>query len=81
MLNLLAFQPGKKEQYLKYSKTLAQSVGSRRGGMAKLVGNLVPNSCSDGCSEWEEVCMLSFQVVVSNRLTKSARIVCSGSLP
>ncbi len=55
MLNLLAFRPGKKEQYLKYGKAFSESVGSRRGGVAKLVGKIVPGTCSDACSEWEEV--------------------------
>ena len=55
MLNLLAFIPGKKEQYLKYGKAFSESVGSRRGGDAKLVGKIVPGTCSDGCNEWEEV--------------------------
>ena len=57
MLNLLAFKPGQKEQYLKYGKAFSESVGSRRGGLAKLVGKIVPETCSDGCPEWEEVCL------------------------
>ena len=57
MLNLLAFKPGLKEQYLKYGKAFSESVGSRRGGVAKLVGKIVPETCSDGCPEWEEVCL------------------------
>ena len=57
MLNLLAFKPGLKEQYLKYGKAFSDSVGSRRGGVAKLVGKIVPETCSDGCPEWEEVCL------------------------
>ena len=54
MLNVLAFKPGKKGQYLKYGKAFSESVGSRRGGVAKLVGKILPGTCSDGCSEWEE---------------------------
>ena len=57
MLNLLAFKPGLKDQYLKYGKAFSESVGSRRGGVAKLVGRIVPETCSDGCLEWEEVCL------------------------
>jgi len=41
MLNLLAFKPGMHEEYLKYGKAFAQSIGSRRGGVAKLVGKVV----------------------------------------
>lgn len=59
MLNLLTFKPGLKEQYLKYGKAFSESVGSRRGGVAKLVGRIVPETCSDGCPEWEEVCLSS----------------------
>lgn len=55
MLNLLAFLPGKKEEYLKYGQAFAESVGSRIGGVAKIVGKVVPGSCSDGCGGWEEV--------------------------
>lgn len=53
MLNLLAFNPGMKDQYLKYGKAFAESIGSSRGGVAKIVGKVVPGSCSDG---WDEVC-------------------------
>ena len=55
MLNLLAFQPGKKGEYLKYVQAFAESLGSQRGGVAKIVGRIVPGSCSDDCSEWNEV--------------------------
>lgn len=54
MLNLLAFHPGKQSQYLKYGKAFAESVGRRRGGLAKLVGKIIPGSCSDGCDGWDE---------------------------
>ena len=59
MLNLLAFKTGLKEQYLEYGKAFFESVGSRRGGVAKMVGRIVPETCSDGCPGWEEV-SLSF---------------------
>ncbi|KAL2040509.1 hypothetical protein N7G274_006488 [Stereocaulon virgatum] len=60
MLNLLAFIPGKKEQYLKYGKAFSESVGSRRGGVAKLVGKIVPGTCSDGCDEWDEFALAHY---------------------
>ena len=63
MLNLLAFKPGLKEQYLKYGKAFSESVGSRRGGVAKLVGKIVPETCSDGCPEWEEVCLSLYSFI------------------
>lgn len=63
MLNLLAFQAGKKDEYLKYGKAFAESIGSSRGGVAKIVGRVVPGTCSDGCQEWEEVCKVLVTVV------------------
>ncbi|EPE25107.1 hypothetical protein GLAREA_11688 [Glarea lozoyensis ATCC 20868] len=41
MLNFLAFKPGKKEEYLKYGAEFAKSIGSKRGGDAKLVGTVI----------------------------------------
>jgi hypothetical protein len=41
MLNLLSFVPGKKEEYLKYGAAFAKSIGSRHGGEAKIVGNVI----------------------------------------
>jgi hypothetical protein len=41
MFNLLAFNKGMKEEYLKYGKAFAESIGSRHGGNAKIVGNVV----------------------------------------
>lgn len=40
MFNLLAFNPGMKEEYLKYGTAFAKSIGSRHGGNAKIVGNV-----------------------------------------
>ena len=56
MLNLLTFEHGKKGEYLKYGKAFAESIGSSRGGIAKIVGKVIPGTCSDGHDEWEEVC-------------------------
>ena len=58
MLNLLSFEPGKQSMYLKYGKAFAQSIGSSRGGVAKIVGRVIPGSCSDSCDEWDEVCLV-----------------------
>ena len=67
MLNLLAFLPGKKEEYLKYGQAFAESVGSRRGGVAKVVGKVLPGSCFDGCGEWEEVSSFSCRLSAGGR--------------
>ncbi|KAF1851241.1 uncharacterized protein K460DRAFT_273633 [Cucurbitaria berberidis CBS 394.84] len=40
MFNLLAFKPGMKSEYLKYGAAFAESIGSRHGGNAKIVGNV-----------------------------------------
>jgi hypothetical protein len=50
MLNLLAFQPGEesKAAYQRYGKAFAEDVGKRRGGVAKLVGNVVPVADAKG---------------------------------
>jgi hypothetical protein len=39
MFNLLAFNPGMKSEYLKYGAAFANTIGSRHGGNAKIVGN------------------------------------------
>ena len=41
MLNLLSFLPGKKDSYLHYGAEFARSIGSRRGGVAKIVGSVI----------------------------------------
>ncbi|KAF1987379.1 hypothetical protein K402DRAFT_392654 [Aulographum hederae CBS 113979] len=41
MLNLLSFLPQKKASYLQYGAAFAKSIGSRRGGDAKIVGTVV----------------------------------------
>lgn len=40
MFNLLSFNPGMKEEYLKYGKAFAESIGSAHGGNAKIVGSV-----------------------------------------
>jgi hypothetical protein len=75
MLNLLAFRPGLKESYLKYGKAFAESIGSRRGGNAKLVGNIVsqqqpPSSQSQSQSgsekerDWDEFALASYPSIL-----------------
>jgi hypothetical protein len=40
MFNLLAFNPGLKSEYLKYGAAFSESIGSKHGGNAKVVGNV-----------------------------------------
>lgn len=43
MLNLLSFVPDMHDEYQKYGKAFAESIGSRRGGNAKVVGRVLPD--------------------------------------
>lgn len=61
MLNLLAFLPDKKPSYLQYGRAFAESIGSRRGGNAKLVGNITAQadeSVSGG--KWDEFALAHY---------------------
>lgn len=58
MLNLLAFHAGKKDSYLEYGKAFAHSIGSRHGGQAKIVGNVIRD---DGApSTWDEIAIAQY---------------------
>lgn len=41
MFNLLAFKPSMKTSYLRYAKAFAETIGGKRGGTAKLFGNIM----------------------------------------
>lgn len=64
MFNLLAFKPGKEahESYLRYGKAFAESIGSRRGGNAKVVGKVVPNqgTADEDTSGWDEIALAHY---------------------
>lgn len=64
MLNLLAFKQGKKEEYLKYGKEFGRSIGSRRGGQAKIVGSVVPAAEGEGVGSggegWDEIALAHY---------------------
>jgi hypothetical protein len=61
MLNLLAFKDGMKEEYLKYGKAFAESIGIRRGGLAKIVGTVIGVSSSPGgVKEWDEIALAHY---------------------
>jgi hypothetical protein len=64
MLNLLAFKPGLKEEYLKYGAEFAKSAGSKRGGNAKIVGSVIHNGgAGDGGDGWDEVALAHYPSV------------------
>ncbi|KAF2139586.1 uncharacterized protein K452DRAFT_289585 [Aplosporella prunicola CBS 121167] len=66
MLNLLAFAPGKKQEYLKYGAEFAKSIGARRGGNAKVVGTVVEDGNEKGAglrqgdNVWDEVALAHY---------------------
>ncbi|KAJ9606155.1 hypothetical protein H2200_009116 [Cladophialophora chaetospira] len=65
MLNLLAFKEGKKESYLKYGAAFADSIGIRRGGVAKLVGNVTSQSASElSGGKWNEFALASYPSIL-----------------
>jgi hypothetical protein len=60
MLNFLAFKEGKdhKESYQRYGKAFAERIGRKRGGTAKLVGNVVGDGKDkDG---WDEFALAHY---------------------
>lgn len=61
MLNLLAFRPGKKDQYKQYGAEFSRRVGSRHGGRVKMVGRVVDGQArGDG---WEEIAYVHYPSV------------------
>ncbi len=56
MLNLLAYNEGKKEGYMEHVKASGESVGSRRGAVAKIVGHVLGCSSShEGVEDWDDI--------------------------
>jgi len=64
MLNLLSFKPTKEahESYLRYGKSFAESIGSRRGGNAKIVGKVVPDqkTADEDRYGWDEIALAHY---------------------
>jgi len=61
MLNLLAFNPGLKEEYLKYGTEFAKSIGSKRGGNAKIVGSVIHgDKAVDQGEGWDEIALAHY---------------------
>jgi hypothetical protein len=77
MFNLLAFQTGMKAEYLKYGAAFAESIGSRHGGNAKVVGNVVkpsstPTSTSTSSVDasgdgWDEIALAHYPSILHFR--------------
>ncbi|KAI0382917.1 hypothetical protein F5Y04DRAFT_251362 [Hypomontagnella monticulosa] len=61
MLNLLAFNPDKKDQYKQYGAAFSATVGSRHGGRVKIVGTVAGGQAqTDG---WEEIAFVHYPSV------------------
>lgn len=64
MLNLLSFKPGKEahESYLRYGKAFSESIGSKRGGSAKVVGKVIPDQGSPDEDKygWDEIALAHY---------------------
>jgi hypothetical protein len=61
MLNLLAFKPGMKQEYLKYGAEFAKSIGSKRGGNAKIVGSVIHgDGLAKGGEGWDEIALAHY---------------------
>jgi len=63
MLNLLAFKEGMKENYLQYGKAFAEGVGSKRGGLAKIVGSVIHGKEADG-EGWDELALAHYPSIM-----------------
>lgn len=63
MLNLLSFNEGMKPSYLKYGAAFSQSIGIKRGGVAKLVGNITtqrPEAQTGRAGSWNEFALAHY---------------------
>ncbi|KAE9370748.1 hypothetical protein N431DRAFT_427111 [Stipitochalara longipes BDJ] len=64
MLNLLSFLPGKKASYLHYGAEFAKSIGSRRGGNAKIVGSVIHDEKTAEGEGWDEVALAHYPSIL-----------------
>lgn len=63
MLNLLAFYPDRKDQYLTYGRAFASSIGSSRGGLAKIVGTVIGSEGAE-TKEWDEIAVAHYPSIL-----------------
>lgn len=65
MLNLLAFKENMKAEYLKYGSAFAKSIGSLRGGDAKLVGSVLRQPQADSEEGgWDEIAVAHYPSIL-----------------
>ncbi|PKS08719.1 hypothetical protein jhhlp_004772 [Lomentospora prolificans] len=60
MLNLLAFNPGKKAQYMKYGKEFSARVGSAHGGRVKIAARIVDGEGKAKEDGWDEIAYVHY---------------------
>lgn len=60
MLNLLSFKKDMKDSYLKYGAAFAKTIGAKRGGNAKLVGNIVRDQKGEAEGVWHEFALAHY---------------------
>ena len=59
MFNLLSYQNGKRETFMKYVEAFGASVGKAVGSEAKIMGQVVSySSTSDGEEQWEDAVLV-----------------------
>ncbi|KAI0024947.1 hypothetical protein F4780DRAFT_775424 [Xylariomycetidae sp. FL0641] len=67
MLNLLAFRPGRKAQYVRYGEEFGRRVGARHGGRVKLVGRVTgftgDTEEEEGVGGWDEIAFVHYPSV------------------
>ncbi|KAI1768737.1 hypothetical protein GGR53DRAFT_350201 [Hypoxylon sp. FL1150] len=64
MLNLLAFNTGKVEQYKRYGEAFTARVGSRHGGQVKIVGKVVASGQAQAQEDgWDEIAFVHYPSV------------------
>ena len=59
MLNLLAFNADMHDSYMTYGKAFADSIGAKRGGTAKIIGNVIDKK--DG---WDEIAVAHYPSIM-----------------
>jgi len=66
MLNLLAFKPDMKSSYQIYGKAFGESIGAKRGGTAKLVGNIIhpPSPAPQTEGKWDEFALAHYPSIL-----------------
>ncbi|KAI9870458.1 MAG: hypothetical protein M1830_004228, partial [Pleopsidium flavum] len=68
MINLLAYNKGKKDVYMEYVKAFGETVGARRGSVAKMIGQVRESSSSssatEGGREWDDVAIVHYPSIL-----------------